>query len=464
MTKTKTQTVRDLTTGSPFKLIIAFAVPMILGNLLQQLYNFADTMIVGRFLGMDALAGVGNTGSINFLILGFCMGVCSGFAVPVAQRFGAKDEVSMRKYVANSLILSAAVSVVLTVVVSLLCRNILVWMQTPENVIDYSYTYILTIFIGIPITFLYNILAGVIRSIGDSRTPLIFLIISIFINVGLDYMFIAVFDFGVLGAALATVISQLISGILCIVVIVKKFTILHISGEEWKPDKKCVRVLCAMGIPMGLQYSITAIGSVILQSSVNLLGSVAVAAVTVAGKVNLIFMSILDALGASMATYAGQNLGAGRIDRIRQGARAAVIIGVGYSIIAFGIAYFVRVPLINLFVEEPNPEMISMAAQHVLITTGAFSLLVLVNCLRFTIQGVGFSNFAIIAGVLEMIARAFAGLVIIPHFEFIGACVASPFAWILADIFLVPAFFSVMKKLEKTFGRQAETELRLKVS
>ncbi|MCQ2496774.1 MAG: MATE family efflux transporter [Lachnospiraceae bacterium] len=452
---TNKSTVQDLTTGSPFRLIILFAIPMILGNLLQQLYNFVDTMIVGQFLGMEALAGVGDTSSINFLILGFCMGVCAGFAVPVAQRFGAKDEAGLKKYFANSLTLSVIISVALAVIVSLLCRNILEWMSTPDDVFEYAYTYILTIFIGIPITFLYNILAGAIRSIGDSKTPLIFLIISLFINVGLDYLFIAAFDWGVFGAALATVLAQLISGIMCVLVIVKKFTILHITKDDCRLDKKCAKLLCAMGIPMGLQYSITAIGSVILQGSVNHLGSLAVAATTVASKVNMIFISILDALGAAMATYAGQNLGAGRIDRIRKGAGASVIIGVTYSVIAFGLALLVRKPMINLFIDKPDPEMVDMAAMHVLITTGALSFLVLVNCLRFMIQGVGYSQFAILAGVLEMVARTFAGLVIIPHFDFIGACVASPSAWVLADMFLVPAFFWVVRKLEKTYNRDA---------
>lgn len=235
----------------------------------------------------------------------------------------------------------------------------------------------------------------------------------------------------------------------CVAVIVKRFRILHITKAGLKPDRKCTRVLCAMGIPMGLQYSITAIGSVILQGSVNNLGPVAVAATTVASKVNMVFISILDALGAAMATYAGQNLGAGRIDRIREGGRASVIIGVIYSAIAFVLAYWLRRPMIDLFVDNPDPEMLDMAAQHVLITTGALSFLVLVNCLRFTIQGVGFSQFAIIAGVLEMVARTAAGLFIIPRFEFLGACVASPLAWILADMFLVPAFFVVLKKLGK---------------
>lgn len=451
MTRTKAKD-HDLTVGSPFRLIIAFAIPMILGNLFQQLYNFVDTMIVGHFLGVDALAGVGATGSINFLILGFCMGVCAGFAIPVAQMYGAKDYVAMRKYVANALYLSVAFSIVITIVVSILCRQILLWMRTPDNIIEYSYIYILTIFLGIPITFLYNILAGIIRSIGDSKTPLIFLIISTFINVGLDFLFISTFNMGAFGAALATVLSQLVSGIMCIVVVVKKFDILHISGDEWKVNHEYMYKLCVMGLPMGLQYSITAIGSVILQSSVNMLGSVAVAATTAASKVNMLFLCILDALGAAMATYGGQNLGAGRIDRIKKGTLAAVVIGISYSVCAFVAIIFVRVPLIKLFVDKPVPEMVEMAARHVLITTGSLSLLVFVNVLRFLIQGVGFSTFAILAGVFEMIARTVAGLVFIPVFGFLGACVASPFAWLLADCFLIPAFFYVMKKLDRING------------
>jgi len=456
MARTKS-TELNLTVGSPFKLIIAFAIPMILGNMFQQLYNFVDTMIVGHFLGMDALGGVGATGSINFLIIGFCMGMCAGFAIPVAQMYGAKDYVALRKYFANSLYLAIGFSAVITVVVSIFCRQILTLMQTPTDCIEYSYTYILTIFYGIPITFLYNILAGVLRSIGDSKSPLIFLIISTFINVGLDYLFIAGFDMGVFGAALATVASQLMSGIMCIVAIIVKFKILHISGAEWKPDLFFMKNLVVMGLPMGLQYSITAIGSVILQSNVNILGPVAVAAATAASKVNMLFICIIDALGASMATYGGQNLGAGRVDRIKKGTLAAVIIGFAYSIVAFVVAYFTRRSLINLFVDEPNPEMIDMAAQHVLITMACLMLLVLVNVLRFLIQGVGYSTFAILAGVLEMVARTLAGLVIIPRFGFLGACVASPLAWVMADMFLVPAYFYVLHKVGKKLTKEQKT-------
>lgn len=439
----------NLTEGSPLKLIIAFCIPMILGNMFQQLYNFVDTMIVGHFLGVEALAGVGATGSINFLIVGFCLGTCSGFAIPVAQRYGAKDYVALRKFVANSIYLSIAFSVGITVIVSLLCRNILVLMRTPENVIDYSYTYILTIFIGIPVTFFYNILAGIIRSIGDSKTPLLFLIISTVINVFLDCFFIAGMGWGVFGAAFATVCSQLISGILCLILVIKRFTILHVSKDEWNADREYMRTLCKMGLPMGLQYSITAIGSVILQSSVNMLGALAVAAVTAASKVNMLFLCILDALGSSMATYGGQNLGAGKIDRIRQGTKTATVIGVVYCAFAFALAILVRRPLINMFVDRPNPEMIEMASLNVLITVGSLVFLIHVDVLRFLIQGLGYSNLAVLAGAFEMIARTVAGIFIIPKIGFIGACIASPLAWILADMFLFPAYFHVIKKLEK---------------
>ena len=442
----------NLTEGSPFKLIIAFCIPMILGNMFQQLYNFVDTMIVGHFLGVEALAGVGATGSINFLIVGFCLGTCSGFAIPVAQKYGAKDYVALRKFVANAIYLSLCFSIGITIIVSLLCRNILVLMRTPENVIDYSYTYILTIFIGIPVTFFYNILAGIIRSIGDSKTPLIFLIISTVINVFLDCMFIAVFGWGIFGAAFATVCSQFISGVLCLILVIKQFPILHVSKDEWNVDYKYMKTLCKMGLPMGLQYSITAIGSVILQSSVNMLGALAVAAVTAASKVNMLFLCILDALGATMATYGGQNLGAGKIDRIRQGTKTATIIGVVYCAVAFIIAFIVRYPLINMFIDKPNPEMIEMAALHVIVTVGSLVLLIHVDVLRFLIQGLGHSNLAVLAGAFEMIARTISGLFIIPKFGFIGACIASPLAWILADMFLFPAYFHVIKNLEKMMG------------
>ena len=276
---------KDMTQGNPMKLIVGFALPLLFGFLFQQFYNLVDTVIVGRFLGVDELAGVGATGSVNFLVIGFCMGVCNGFSIPVAHKFGAGDYKGMRKYVANCAWLGIAFSVVLTLVTVLLCRQILELMRTPDDIIDFSYQYIVIIFAAIPFTFLYNIVSGVIRALGDSRTPVIFLVISSIVNIGLDLFFIIVLKLGVAGAAWATAIAQVVAGVGCLWYMIKKFDILHIRKDEWAVNAHMMGSLCAMGVPMGLQYSITAIGSVILQTATNTLGSSAVAAVTAAGKV-----------------------------------------------------------------------------------------------------------------------------------------------------------------------------------
>ena len=279
-------TTKDLTSGSPMKLILGFMLPLFLGMLFQQFYNMVDTAIVGQYLGVKALAGVGSTGSINFLVLGFVQGVCTGFAIPVAQMFGAKDYNSMRKYVGNTIWISSIFAVVLTAATCLLCTNILVWMDTPADCFQQAYDYIFVIFLGIPVTFLYNILSGIIRSVGDSKTPLYFLLISSVLNIGLDLFMIIVLDMGVMGASWATVISQLVSGVLCLIYMIKKFDILHLSREEMQFNPFYISRLCGVGIPMGLQYSITAIGSILIQTAVNGLGSTYVAAVTAATKVS----------------------------------------------------------------------------------------------------------------------------------------------------------------------------------
>ena len=314
--------VKDLTVGSPMKLILGFAIPMLFGFLFQQFYNMVDTIIVGKCLGVSALAAVGSTGSINFMIIGFCTGACSGFAIPVAQKFGAGDYEGMRKFVANAGWLSAVFAAVMTTIVGFLCMHILQWMNTPEDIIQGAYDYIFVIFLGIPVTYLYNILAGIIRSLGDSKTPVYFLLLSSLMNIALDFFTILVLGMGVSGPAMATVISQGISAVLCLIYIIKHYPILHMHHGEWKPDSRMLRVLCGMGIPMGLQYSITAIGSVVLQTAVNSLGSMAVAAVSTGSKVSMFFCCPFDALGGTMATYAGQSVGAKKLDRVKEGLKA----------------------------------------------------------------------------------------------------------------------------------------------
>lgn len=439
--------VKDMTNGSPSKHILGFAVPMLFGMLFQQFYNLVDTIIVGKTLGVEALAGVGATGSINFMIIGFCMGVCNGFVIPVAQCFGAKKPADLRKYVFNGYICSIVFAIVLTLASVIFCRRILIIMNTPADIIDHAYNYIVVIFIGIPTVFLYNMVSGVIRSLGDSKTPVVFLVLSSIINVVLDFFLILVCKMGVAGAGWATVTSQLISGLTCLIYMYKKYDILKGDKSERVLDRSFITNLCMNGVPMGLQYSITAIGSTILQAAVNTLGSTYVAAMTAGSKMFNFTCCPFDALGSTMATYAGQNVGAAKIKRLGQGVRSAMIIGSVYSVLSLIALYFTTDYIALLFVNASETTIIALTRQFILASACFYIPLTGVNVVRFCIQGMGFSVFAISAGILEMIGRAFAAIILIPNIGFMGACLASPIAWIAADAFLFPAFIHCAKKL-----------------
>ncbi len=455
---------KDMTQGKPMKLILGFAIPMLLGVLFQQFYNLIDTLIVGRYLGVSSLAAVGSTSSVNFLVIGFCMGICVGFSIPIAHKFGAGDFVGLRKFVANSVWLGVIIAAIMTAVTVFFCKDILILMKTPTDIIDDAYAYIVVIFIGIPTVFLYNVLSGIIRALGDSKTPVIFLMIASLVNIVLDLLFILQFDMGVAGAAWATIISQALSGILCLLFIKRKFEVLKISKEEWKPDGHMMKILCGMGIPMGLQYSITAIGSVILQTAVNDLGYLAVASVTAAGKIGGFLACPFDAMGSTMATYGGQNVGAKKLNRIKTGLFDCIKLGAIYSVIAFLIALFFGAPLGSLFVDAKDGaetvQILENVRLFLMISTAFYFPLALVNIIRFMIQGIGFPKFAILAGVLEMVARSFAGFVLVPNFGFPAAALGSPIAWICADAFLIPAFFYVYKKLRIEFGDEEQEEAK----
>ena len=439
--------VKDMTNGSPSKHILGFAVPMLFGMLFQQFYNLVDTIIVGKTLGVEALAGVGATGSINFMIIGFCRGVCNGFVIPVAQCFGAKKPADLRKYVFNGYICSIVFAIVLTLASVIFCRRILIIMNTPADIIDHAYNYIVVIFIGIPTVFLYNMVSGVIRSLGDSKTPVVFLVLSSIINVVLDFFLILVCKMGVAGAGWATVTSQLISGLTCLIYMYKKYDILKGDKSERVLDRRFITNLCMNGVPMGLQYSITAIGSTILQAAVNTLGSTYVAAMTAGSKMFNFTCCPFDALGSTMATYAGQNVGAAKIKRLGQGVRSAMIIGSVYSVLSLIALYFTTDYIALLFVNASETTIIALTRQFILASACFYIPLTGVNVVRFCIQGMGFSVFAISAGILEMIGRAFAAIILIPSIGFMGACLASPIAWIAADAFLFPAFIHCAKKL-----------------
>ena len=439
--------IRDMTSGSPTGHIVKFFFPLLMGMLFQQFYNMVDTAIVGKFLGSGALASVGATGSVMFMILGFCMGLCNGFSIPISQAFGAKDYKLLRKYFANSIWLYIGFSVIITLIVCLLCRNILVWMDTPKDIIEGSYEYLFIIFLGIPVLFLYDIFSGIMRALGDSKHPLVFLVISSVLNIGLDI--VAIPKFGVAGAAYATVISQLISGILCLIFVIKKFDIIKVQKGEWKPSSKCISRLCAMGIPMGLQYSITAIGSIILQTAVNRLGSDVIAAITAGGKINMFLCCPFDAMGTTMATYTGQNLGAQKYDRIDKGILSCSGLGLAYSVFALVLIWLLGQYMAMIFINAEEVDLIEKTVVFMRWNSAFYFPLALVNIVRFTIQGLGFGKLAILAGVCEMIARGLVGFFLIPAFGFVMACIAGPAAWIFADAFLIPAYILCMRYLRK---------------
>ena len=447
--KKSSSPAKDLTVGSPMKLILGFAFPMFLGLLFQQFYSLVDTMIVGKYLGVDPFAGVGSTGSLNFIVIGFCMGLCSGFSVPISQSFGAKDFPLLRKMVTNSVWLCTFFSVVITTLMLVFCRPVLTLMNTPENIFEYAYIYIFIIFAGIPCTILYNMTAAILRALGDSKSPIIFLAISSAINIGLDLPLIIVFRMGVEGAALATVVSQGVSGVISIIYIKKKFDILAMEKGDWKLERHLAGKLTGVGIPMGLQYSITGIGSVILQTAVNGLGSIYVASMTAGSKINIFLACPFDALGQTMAPYAGQNIGARKLDRVGKGLRAACIIGFIVSGLMVIVVKLFGGQLTMLFLDEKDPVIMQNSTQFLIIVSAFYCLLTLVNTVRFTIQGMGFSSLAIIAGVMEMIARGIAGMLLVPVFGYLGACYSSPLAWLFADAFLIPAFFFCKRKVAR---------------
>jgi putative MATE family efflux protein len=448
---------KDMTSGNPLKLIMGFCLPLMVGSLFQQFYNMADTIIVGRFVGVQALAAVGSTGNLNYLVLGFAIGICSGFSIPMAQAFGAQDYSALRRYTANTLWLTLGFGAVITIVTVWLTRSILILTRTPDDIFDLSYIYIVTIFAGIPMTLLYNMCSAIMRALGDSKRPLYFLLFASALNIGLDILFILAFDAGVFGAALATVISQGVAGVASLWYLVKEFKILHWSKEEGRLSVYHCGKLCAMGLPMGLQCSITAIGGVVLQAAVNGLGSAIVAAQTAGSKAGMLLSVPLESLGTSMTTYGGQNLGARKLDRIRVGVNQSLIVSTIYSAAAFVLLHFTDRFLIGLFVDGSEAAIIANAQKMLFWNSAFYILLGILVIYRYTLQGLGFSTLAMFAGVAEMVARALVGFLLVAPLGYFAACIASPVAWVFACVFLLPAYLWAMRKLEQQLSAEKQS-------
>ena len=441
---------KDLTVGSPFKLIIKFAIPLLLGNLLQQAYNIADAMIVGKYLGSNELASVGASSSVQFLVLGFCIGLCCGFGIPIAQRFGAGDKDEMRNFVFHSMILTVCFAVVLTLVCVIECTNILHLLKTPDDIFKDAYIYLVIIFAGIPFSLLYNLMAAILRAVGDSKTPFIFLAISTVLNIALDLIFIMVLHWGCMGAAAATVTAQGVSGILCVVYMNRKFSVLHLSKTDCRIKGNNVRKMLVMGVPMGLQYSITAIGSMVMQSANNGLGSVYISGFTAAARIKQFAICPFDAFATAVSTFCSQNLGAGKVDRIKTGLRHGVIIGMSYGACMGLILIFAGRLLSGFFVRSDEVEVLNASAKY-LKCLGMFMWAPgMLNVCRMTTQGLGFPYRALLSGAFEMAARIFVSLVFVPLYGFTAICFTDQSAWLSACFYIVPmCIFCVSRQQKK---------------
>ncbi|MDO5415963.1 MAG: MATE family efflux transporter [Lachnospiraceae bacterium] len=439
----------DLTQGHPLKQIILFSLPLVFGTLFQQVYSFADTVIVGRCLGVDALAAVGNTYSLNFLTLGFLQGACVGFSILVAQSFGAKNPEEMRRYLWNGTWLSAAVSLLMTISMLLVSGPLLRMIHTPEAIFDLSLVYINVIFIGIPATALYNYSANVLRALGDSRRPFYFLLFSSLLNIALDYLFILPLQMGILGAALATVLSQLVSGLLNIWWLFTRVDIIRIHREEMTVSGRHLKRLCLIGLPMGFEYSVSAVGAVVMQNSINSLGSIAVAAQTAGEKIRQMFTLPMESVGMAMATYAGQNYGAGRMDRVKSGIRYGLLIQTVYSACAWLVLFLSKYALVRFVLGPSETEVFDGGVQYLTLISTLFVIHGSLMIFRNTLQGLGYSLHAILSGVGELIGRSLGGWLAVYAFGYPAICYANPLAWFLALCYCVVMTAYVLQKKQK---------------
>lgn len=445
---------KSMTNGNPAKLILIFALPLIIGNIFQQFYSMADTLIVGRTLGVNALAAVGCTGSITFFVLGFVMGFSSGLSIITSQRFGAEDMEGVKRSFATSLVLCTILASALTIGSFFFTRPILELLQTPPEIIDDAYAYLIVIFGGVAASLLFNFLSNMMRALGDSKVPLYFLILTCILNIILDYVLILLFNMGVAGAGVATIFSQFVSAICCVFYIRKKMPAFGVSRKHFQITKKEISCHLKTAVPMAFQMSIIAIGTLILQYALNGLGPNAVAAYTAAQKIDNIACMPLNSFGAAMATYTAQNYGAGKIDRVRKGVFQCILMSVGTSIFMGIMNFFFGGTLASFFIGAEETEVIGYAQTFLSINGMLYWVLALLFIYRFTLQGLGNSSVPTIAGIMELIMRAAGGLFLVNILGFTGAALSNPLAWIGACVPLTFAYYREIRKLEKTYTQQ----------
>lgn len=445
----KTNTL-DMTAGNPLPLLIKFSIPLVLGSIFQQLYSFVDTAIVGRCISVQALSAVGVTGALNFLVLGLTMGCAMGFGIPISQSVGADNREDISRFFWNGLYLCLGIGLVISIGVSIFVEPLLVLMKTPSELLEMAVDYLQIIFLGQITTVLYNYFAAVLRAFGDSQRPFYFLLISSALNIVLDLVFILVIPLGVAGAALATVISQGVSVILCVWWLFRKMNVIHKvdeKGESWASiSLKHMKVSWVIGVPLGLEYSVTSIGNVILQSSINSMGAVVAAAQICGERIRAIATMPMENVGMAIATYTGQNYGAKRLDRIREGVKAGMIINVVYCAAAWAVLLVLKKPLVFLLLGEVVSLEAVKAIEYLTVITTLFVFHGSLMIFRNTVQGMGYSASALAASVMEIIGRSGAGILAVYFNSFFIICVSSPAAWILAMMMCIGLYMYYMRK------------------
>lgn len=453
---------KDLTVGRPFKSILFFTLPIFVGNVFQQLYSMIDAIIVGHTISDAALAGVGATGAISFLVIGFVQGLTAGFAVKTSQLCGAGDKEGIKRSIASSVALSVALSVVLTLISVFTTMPLLKLMQTPDDIIQYSYDYIVTIYWGLAASVFYNLASSILRALGDSKTPLVFLILAALLNVAFDFAFILGFGTGVEGAGWATVLSQALSAIGCFVYMFVRFPVCRVRAKHFLNKPLFYLQHLAIGVPMALQYSITAIGMMVQQTALNKLGTQVVTAYTAASKVDNLAQQSLAALGTAVATYAGQNYGAGQFKRIKEGVTQSMIMGAVCAVLSLVLVVTMAKPLTMLFVDDPSEEIIAMSKEFLLWQGVFYIALAAIFVYRNALQGIGRSALTMIAGATELAMRSLASIFLAKWFGFTGICFSSPSAWVGADVFLIIAYFVIMHKvIKKALRSGADNPIKL---
>lgn len=446
---------KELTSGSPIKLITLFMLPIFLGNIFQQLYNLADALIVGRIIGINALAAVGATSPIIFMIISFIFASTQGFTVITAQKFGAREYDLVKKSLAASIVLSAALTIIVTLISAPFSYQMLAFLRTPADIIHMADTYLFIMLVGIFATVFYNLSSNIIRALGDSKTPLYFLIFASILNVFLDIYFIVNLKMGIVGAGWATVLSQAISTILCLTFMFWKFPILRLKKDDWIVSKDFYMEHLRVGIPMGFQMSVLSIGIIALQFVLNGFGSVAVAAFTTAMRVDQLFTQVYLALGATMAVFAAQNFGAKKLSRIKEGAKASILIAFITSIFSILVLTFFSGDLVALFMSEVDPEVVRLAEIYLHILMIFFFFLGVLLIFRNILQGMGSVMAPLASGIAELIARTACAFIFGHYFGYVGICTATPAAWAAAALVLFIGYKISLIKHVKTIRKRA---------